>query len=133
MSFLDTRIFRALVAVAFGLAVFAVCITGWWASTYMIPIREVKAEVQKKLADADAASFEHVTFNKATRVGCGYATVKNRAGAAGPERTHFILFPNGDLALSPPGEATEGDAAQQIAALEKQAQYAALIVSNCIH
>jgi hypothetical protein len=132
MSFLDSRIFRVFIAVAFGLAVFAVCITGWWASTYMIPIRDVKDAVQKKLADADSSTFEHVTFNKATRVGCGYAIVKNRAGA-GVERTHFILFPNGDLALSPPSDTTGGDAAQQVAALEKQVNYATLIASNCIH
>ena len=129
MAFLDSRLFRAFFAAAFGIAVFAVVVTGWWASTYMIPIRKVKDAVQEKLAGAESATFEHVIFNKATRVGCGYAIVKNRASGS-PERMHFILFPNGELALAPP-DSTEGDAAQQIAALEKQAKYAAQIVSNC--
>ena len=131
MAFLDSRMFRAFIAGAFGLAVFAVCVTGWWASTYMIPIREVKAAVQKKLADAESATFEHVTFNKATRVGCGYVTAKNRMSGNG-ERTQFILFPNGDLWIAPPPDTKNGDTAHQIAALEKQAKDAALIVSHCL-
>ena len=129
MAFLDSRWFRAFFAAAFGIAVFAVVVTGWWASTYMIPVRQVRDAVQEKLGGGEPARFEQVIFNKATRVGCGYALVKNRAGG-GTERTHFILFPNGELALAP-ADTAEGDAAQQIAALEKQARYAALIVSNC--
>ena len=131
MAFLDSRWFRAFFAAAFGIAVFAVVVTAWWASPYMIQVGQVRDAVQEKLGGGEPATFEQVIFNKATRVGCGYALVKNRAGG-GTERTrtHFILFPNGELALAP-SDTTEGNAAQQIAALEKQARYAALIVSNC--
>ena len=49
MAFLDSRWFRAFFAAAFGIAVFAVVVTAWWASTYMIPVGQVRDAVQEKL------------------------------------------------------------------------------------
>jgi hypothetical protein len=130
MAFIDSRPFRLVFAAAFGLAVFAVCITGWWASTYLLAIRDVKSAVGKQLADATSVSFEQVTFNKATRIGCGSVNVA-KSGVGKVERSQFILFADGTLELSPP-ELKEGDPTLQIAALEKQSAYAKLIVKNCL-
>lgn len=130
MALIDSRILRATIAGSFGVAAFAVCIAGWWASTYMLPIWDVKKAVRGKLADAESATFEHVSFSKASRVGCGYVSARNRTDGNTGKR-HFILFPNGDLRFEPPAATNQGDTSHQIAALQKQASYAALIESNC--
>ncbi|OUM00875.1 hypothetical protein A8M77_19505 [Variovorax sp. JS1663] len=121
---------HALLAVAFGIAVFAVAVTGWWASTYWIPLQDVKGAVRAKLDNGASAQFEHVWYSKQTRVGCGYVSVKEPAGGYKGKK-HFILFPGGELQLEPSRE-TQGDAAQQIAALEQQARYAQAIRANCL-
>ena len=130
-SWIESRGVHALLAVAFAIAVFAVAVTGWWASTYWIPLQDVKGAVRTRIANGGSAQFEHVWYSKQTRVGCGYVSVQGPAG--GPrDKKHFILFPGGELQLEPPRE-TPGDAVQQIAALEKQASYARAIRANCLH
>lgn len=129
-SLVESRGLHALLAVAFGIAVFAVAVTGWWASTYWIPLQEVKSAVQAKLGNGASARFEHVWYSKQTRVGCGYVSVKAPAGGY-QDKKHFILFPGGELQIEPP-RVTQGDAAQQIAALEQQARHAQAIRANCL-
>ncbi|WP_076999940.1 hypothetical protein [Variovorax sp. KK3] len=129
-SWIESRVLHAAVAIGLALAVFAVCVTGWWYSTYLVPIQDVKEAVRAKLDGKEPARFEHVWYSKQTRVGCGYVAVKDAGGKYGENR-HFILLADGNAQFEPPREA-KGDAAQQIAALEEQARYAQAIRSNCL-
>ena len=130
-SLVESRALHALVAVAFGIAVFAVGVTGWWASTYLIPLQEVRDAVRTRLGNAESARFEHVWYSKQTGIGCGYVSVKNAAGGGYQDMRHFILFPGGDLQLEPLRD-TKSDAAQQIAALEQQARHGLAVRANCL-
>lgn len=130
MALMDSRVVRAIVAGLFGIAFSAVCVTGWWAYTYLRPVWDVRKAVQAKLGDAESPAFEHVSFNKATGVGCGFVDLKTRAdGPAG--KTHFILFPSGELRFEPKIDPKQTDAAQQVAALQKQVDYAKLLETSC--
>lgn len=130
-ALLQSRILHAVVSGAFGLAVFAVLVTGWWASTYMLPVSNVKNAVRAKLADPDSARFEHVWFSKETRIGCGYVSEKKATGGYEGTR-HFIVFPDGSLQFEPAADVQQGDTSQRIAMLQRQVSYAALIKANCL-
>ena len=130
MALMDSRVVRAIVAALFGIAFSAVCVTGWWAYTYLRPVWDVRKAVQAKLGQAESPTFEHVSFNKATGVGCGFVDLKARAGST-VGKTHFILFSNGDLRFEPKADPKQTETAQQVAALQKQVDYAKLIESSC--
>ena len=130
-SWIESRVLHAIVAVGLAAAVFAVGVTGWWASTYMIPLWKVEDTVRAKVENGESARFEHVWYSKQTRIGCGYVRVKDASGRYKDER-HFILFPGGELQLEPVPDA-KSDTAQQIAMLEQQARHAQAIRANCVH
>ncbi|MBU1360844.1 MAG: hypothetical protein KKC79_17935 [Gammaproteobacteria bacterium] len=136
MALLDSRVLRAVIAALFGIAFAAVCLTGWWAYTHWRPIWDVEKAVAAKLGNASGSDFDHVTFNRATGVGCGFVELKagaSAAGAPGPGKAHFILFPTGELKFEPRSEEVKGPASDaQVEALKNRIAYSKLIESNCL-
>ncbi len=115
---------RALMAILGGLAVFAGCAGAWW---FYWPVWQVESQVKNRLPDARSAQFSSVTYNRATRAGCGYVTTQDSAPAG---RTHFILMPDGTLRMDPETQ-VRGTTLQQLEALKQHASYLSLVYMHC--
>ena len=121
---------RALVSILVGLAVFAGCAGAWW--VYW-PLWQIESRVKTKLPEAKTANFSSVTYNRATRSGCGYVDAQVGAGAPAGSPTgkrHFILMPDGKLEFDP-DDRLRGSSLQQLQALQKHANYLSLVYTHC--
>ena len=102
-----------------------------WYYVYSIkPLQTIEAEVRARLIDPDSAKFEGVTFNRGKSVGCGFVNARNRMGGY-IGRTHFVLFPDGDLRFGPNEDASTGDTSAKLLAAQQQSNYLTLVDSNC--
>ncbi len=120
---------RALVSILAGLTVF-VALMGTWTSYG--PIWQAETRVRTQLASADFFSgFSEVKVNRATGSACGYVDAGHAAATSGLSgRTHFVLLPDGRVRFDPHGSVT-GSTLQQLQALEKNAEYLALVYARC--
>lgn len=114
---------RALMSILGGLAVFAGCATAWW---FYWPVWRIESQVRTKLPSASLADFSSVTYNRATRSGCGY--VMTGQGSTG--RRHFILLPDGKVEFDPQAQ-VRGSTLQQLQALQMHANYLSLVYAHC--
>lgn len=117
---------RALVSILVGLAVFAGCAGAWW--VYW-PLWQIESQVKTKLPEVKTASFSSVTYNRATRSGCGYVDAQGGAGSPSG-KTHFILMPDGKVEFDP-NDRVRGSTLQQLQALQKHANYLSLVYTHC--
>ena len=120
---------RILLSILAGLGVFVGLTGAWWAAQPVWQTWQIEAKVKTRLPAAVPAKFSGVTYNKATRTGCGYVRTAEHPGAT-PVRTHFVLLPDGNVMLDP-SDRLQGTTLQKLEVLSKHASYLALVYNRC--
>jgi hypothetical protein len=120
---------RLLLSLLAGLSAFLGLTAAWWAAQPVWESLQVEAQVKSRLPHVAPARFSNVTYNKATRTGCGYVNTVQRPGSA-PVRTHFMLLPDGSVMLDP-SDRLQGPTLHRLEVLGKHTNYLSQVYNRC--